>query len=120
MSEKCKEKDKMKDLMKRLREFGSGTIKTFVTLLCISYIVIMKKKFFSKESNLFDIITFCVVSSIFLGIIAFVYPKIVEGLVTGIGIGLGIVILNSNFNIDDKEQSGGAIIKGINRLIDTK
>ena len=90
MPSKCKDKDKLQDLMKRIKEFGTGTLKTFVTLLCISYIVIMKKKFFDNNSTLFDIITFCIVSSIFLGIAAFIYPDVVKGIITGLGIGLGI------------------------------
>ena len=117
-NEKCEEeKDKLGLLIKRIKEFGTGTMKTFVTLLCISYIVIMKKKFFSNSSTLFDIVTFCVISSIFLGICSFIYPDIVSGVITGVGIGLGIVILNSNINIDDDKEgvakSGGAIVKGI-------
>ena len=117
--EKCKKgKDKLEDLITRIKEFGTGTIKTFITLLCISYIVIMKKKFFSKDSTLFDIVTFCIISSIFLGICAFIYPDVVNGIITGIGIGLGIVILNSNINIDDDtEQAGGAIMKTINKTV---
>ena len=116
-NEKCEEeKDKLGSLITRIKEFGTGTIKTFVTLLCISYIVIMKKKFFTNSSTLFDIITFCVISSIFLGICSFIYPDIVSGVITGVGIGLGIVILNSNINIDDDKEvvsGGGAIVKGI-------
>ena len=121
MAGKCKDKDKIEDLMKRIKDFGTGTLKTFITLLCISYIVIMKKKFFSENSTLFDIITFCIVSSIFLGIIAFIYPKVVEGLITGLGIGIGIVILNSNIDMivkgDKGEQAGGAILNGINSVV---
>ena len=116
-NEKCEEeRDKLGSLITRIKEFGTGTIKTFVTLLCISYIVIMKKKFFTNSSTLFDIITFCVISSIFLGICSFIYPDIVSGVITGVGIGLGIVILNSNINIDDDKEvvsGGGAIVKGI-------
>ena len=117
--EKCKDKDKVDDLINRIKEFGTGTLKTFVTLLCISYIVIMKKKFFSKDSTLFDIITFCIVSSIFLGIAAFIYPDVVKGIITGLGIGLGIVILNSNINIDDKptQEGGQKLITGINSIV---
>ena len=117
--DKCKDKDKLKDLMDRLRGFGTNLFKTFVVLLCVSYIVIMKKKFFSKESTLFDIITFCIVSSIFLGIVAFIYPNVVEGLITGIGIGVGIVILNSNINLldDNTTQVGGYALKRLNDAV---
>ena len=50
---------------------------------------------------------------------AFIYPNVVEGLITGIGIGVGIVILNSNINIldDNTTQAGGFALKRLNDAV---
>ena len=95
MTQCKKNENEVQTFVENSKHYLRTLFQTFLLLSLIITLIIFKKRFFTVDSSLKNIMMFGLLSSVILSFINYINTFIFNNLVTGIGIGLGMGYINT-------------------------